>query len=112
MTEGCEFRDLHDQFEALGVTIYGCSFDLPAENAAFTLANQFQYRLFSDPERAMALHYEAASSPSQWFADRTTVVLDPYGRWVLQYPSVGNTKAHPNEVLADMTALVAANPEL
>ena len=106
MTEGCEFRDLHDQFQALGVRIIGTSFDQPAENKAFATVNNFPYRLFSDQQRELALHFGAASSASAFFADRDTVVIDPEGRWILRYDNVNNTKQHPNDVLADMTLIL------
>ena len=105
MTEGCEFRDLQSEFDALGVTIYGCSFDQVAVNAQFAAVNNFKYRLFSDPNRDLALQYGAASSTSQPWANRVTVVLDPGGNWVLSY-NASNTKQHPHDVLADMELLL------
>ncbi len=105
MTEGCEFRDLYDQYDALGVSIVGVSFDSPAENKLFSFNNSFQYELWTDAERELALHYGAASFAQQPFATRHTVVLDDYGRWILTYAGVGNTVQHPNDVLADLTAI-------
>ena len=107
MTEGCEFRDLHDQFEALGVVIYGASFDKEAENKAFWTVNTFQYDLFSDHDRELALHYGAAKTKGQVFADRITVVLDPSGDQRLFYNVGFNVKQHPNDVLADLTKILA-----
>ncbi|MFT5430002.1 MAG: peroxiredoxin Q/BCP [Myxococcota bacterium] len=106
MTEGCEYRDLFEQFQALGVDIIGTSFDKPAENKSFSFVNNFQYPLFSDADRELALHFGAASSANQFWADRITVVLDPDGRWILRYEDVFNTKEHPNEVLADMQKIL------
>ena len=108
MTEGCEFRDLYPQFQALNVEIVGVSFDHPTENKAFANVNNFQYDLLSDQEHVMTKYYGAYSNPI--FANRETVILDPTGRWVLTYPTVGNTKQHPNDVLADLIAIVGANP--
>ncbi|MBW2258134.1 MAG: redoxin domain-containing protein, partial [Deltaproteobacteria bacterium] len=33
--EGCGYRDLQEQFDALGVRIVGVSFDAPEKNAAW-----------------------------------------------------------------------------
>ena len=106
MTEGCEFRDRYEEFAALGVEVVGVSFDSPAENKAFALNNSFQYELWSDLDAELAVHYGAASSSEQAFASRHTVVLDEYGRWMLTYSNVSNTVQHPNDVLADMAAIL------
>jgi len=102
MTEGCEFRDLYSDFAALGVEIVGVSFDAPAQNKVFALNNNFQYELWSDIERSLALNYGAAEFMEQAFANRHTVVLDEYGRWMLTYENVMNTIQHPNDVLSDL----------
>ncbi len=106
MTEGCEFRDLHDQFKALGVTIYGASFDKPAENKAFKTANKFQFDLFSDTERQLALHYGAATATTDKTAKRITVLLDPSGDQRLLYDVGFNVLQHPSDVLADMQKIL------
>lgn len=107
MTEGCAFRDRYDQFQALGVNVFGASFDQPAENKAFSSSNSFQYTLLSDLDRVLALHFGAATSQGQFFASRVTAVIDPQGRWRLSYPNVNNTEQHPEDVLTDMTKILA-----
>jgi peroxiredoxin len=103
--EGCGYRDLQDQFDALGVTIVGASFDSPSENQGFKDEEGFEYELWSDLGRELALHYEAASSESQNNADRRTVVLDAQGRQLLRYDPGLNFGAHPAEVLEDCQTL-------
>ena len=102
--EGCGYRDRWSEFEALGVRIVGVSFDTPEDNHDWALAEGFQFELWSDPDRTLALHYGAASSPVQWFADRVTKVIDCDGTLVLEYPTVA-VAAHPQEVLEDCQAL-------
>jgi len=94
----------------LGVQIIGVSFDQPAANLLFKNTNNYEYALWSDLEREVALYYGAATSSSSFFPSRISVVVAPDGQWVLTYPSV-NTSKHPQEVLDDMTAIVAANPQ-
>jgi len=89
------------------VEVYGCSFDQPAVNAAFKATNNYQYRLLSDADRELALAYGAATSVSQFFASRVTVLLDPTGHWVLKY-DVTDVSKHPQHVLDDITAILAA----
>ncbi len=105
MTEGCGFRDHFAELTALGVTVYGVSFDTPAENALFKLNNKFPYRLLSDPKRELALAYGAASSAGQFFADRVSAVLTPAGRWLLKYPEV-DVVTHPTDVIKDIEAVL------
>ena len=84
------------------------SFDAPAENAAFKSADKFQFPLWSDLDRELALYYGAATKKTQAHAKRMTVVLDPQGNWVLTYPNVDATiLTHHQDVLDDMTAILA-----
>ncbi len=81
------------------------SFDSIEDNAAFAAAEGFQYDLWSDVDRVLALYYGAATSADQAFASRKTYVLDEQGRLCLQYASVG-VSTHPAEVLEDVTRLL------
>jgi peroxiredoxin len=84
------------------------SFDSAAKNAAFKKADNFQFELWSDLGRELAMYYDAASSKTQSAADRVTVVLDETGKEVLTYSSwMTNTGLthHPKDVLADCKAL-------
>ncbi len=105
MTEGCGFRDHYAQLQALGVALYGVSFDKPAENKLFSFNNSFPFRLLSDPKRELALAYGAASTAGQLFADRVSVVLTPAGRWLVRYPDV-DVVAHPQQVVDDVRAIL------
>jgi peroxiredoxin len=92
------------------VQIVGVSFNKPAANKLFKENEEFQYPLWSDLDRELALAYGAATSPSQGTAKRITVVLAPDGTWVLVYPNVDFVLfQHVEQVLSDMTALVGAN---
>ncbi len=90
----------------MGVHIVGVSFDAPAKNKVFKTNEKFQYPLWSDVKRELALAYGAALTPDFPIAMRITVVLDPAGQWVLNYPSV-SVSGHPAKVLADMKAILA-----
>lgn len=82
------------------------SFDDTSENAAFASAQGFQYELWSDLQRTLALHFGAATSDTQGSAYRRTFVLDEQGRLCLQYDTVG-VNSHPEDVLDDVTLLLA-----
>ena len=87
------------------------SFDTPQANSAFKQEQGFQFPLWSDEDRDLAMFYGAASAPKDLFASRITVVLDPQGTWQLVYPSPGGTGSglygHAQDVLDDLTVILA-----
>ncbi|MCB9681890.1 MAG: peroxiredoxin [Alphaproteobacteria bacterium] len=103
-TEGCGYRDLYDDFTALGVHIVGVSFDSPAENQRWAERQSFPFELWSDVDRDLALYYGAARTATQGTASRVTRVLAPDGRVLLTYDSV-RVGVHPQQVLDDVTAI-------
>lgn len=90
------------------MTLIGVSFDSVSKNKTFKVSEKFQFELWSDLGRELALYYGAADKASQFAADRITVILDPEARAVVQYGSflVNTTlSAHPGDVLEDCKAL-------
>ncbi len=60
----------------------GASFDTPAENKAFAVAQRFDYRLLSDIEREVGGYYEVIRAPDDPYADypmRVAYLIDPDG---------------------------------
>lgn len=58
------------------------SFDGPAENKAFQEANEFPFRLLSDPDKAVGTRYQVLREPDEKFADypkRIAYLIDPEG---------------------------------
>lgn len=102
--EGCGYRDLQPQFDKLGVRIVGASFDPPEENQAWAVEQGYQYELWTDQDKTLALHYGAASSAGAVVPTRITRLLGEDGAVLLEY-AVSNTGAHPAEVLEDCQAL-------
>ena len=86
------------------------SFDTPESNNAFKQNESFQFPLWSDVDRELAIHYGAASGSKDLFAARLTVLIDPQGIWRLVYPLpgsvLGGLYAHAQEVLDDMTLIL------
>jgi thioredoxin-dependent peroxiredoxin len=102
--EGRGFRDQAAKFEALGVRVYGVSFDSPAANAKFRAKQGFKYPLWSDQKKALALHYGAVRAAVQPFASRVTLVLDPQGAVFEAFP---NEQHKPSAAEHPEAALVA-----
>jgi peroxiredoxin len=82
----------------------GASFDDPETNLEWAQEEGFQYELWSDLERDLALYYGAATSEGQFAASRLTFLLDAEGDLVLEYSSI-STQTHPSEVLQDCQAI-------
>jgi peroxiredoxin len=65
----------------------------------------FEYELWQDTERALAVHYGAASTTSSAVPGRVTVVLDGEGNQILSYDVGFSFGTHPAEVLEDCEAI-------
>lgn len=73
--ESCHFRDLADEFAALGAQRLGISADSVEKQRKFSEKNGFGYPLLSDPTRTVATEYGVKRSdrlPNK----RTTFVID------------------------------------
>ena len=79
-------------------------FDEPAVTEPWAIEEEFQYEIWTDDDRTLALTYGAASSSTQNSPSRITVILDEQGNLVLEYPSV-NFSTSPGLVLQDCQAL-------
>ena len=102
--EGCGYRDLYADFQALGVEIVGVSADAPSKNQAWAEDEGFQYELWTDDNRDLAVYYGAAASSSTSYFSRLTKILDSDGTLVLEY-QVSSVGTHPAQVLADCEVL-------
>ena len=91
-------------FQDLGVQIVGVGFQDPSVNASWAEEEGFQYEIWTDTNRELALHYGAASSSSSNFASRVTRLLDANGDLLLEYNNV-DFGTNPRLVLQDCTLL-------
>lgn len=89
----------------LGIQIVGVSFDSPSENASWSADQGFQYELWSDVDRSLAIYYGAGTA-SSYAASRVTKLLDEDGDLILEYVDVDlGIGAHPSDVLSDCQAI-------
>ncbi len=84
--------------------IVGVSFNKPEKNRDWSEHEKFQFPLWSDEDKDLALHYGAVSTRLSPVPGRITVILDAEGTQVLRYDSV-DVGAHPAEVLEDCERL-------
>jgi peroxiredoxin len=80
------------------------SFDSVEDNATFAGTEGYEYELWSDLDRTLALQYGAASSASQAMANRVTVLLDTEGIWRVEY-NPANALTNAQVVLEDCELL-------
>ena len=102
--EGQALRDRAEQFEELGVTILGASYDTPADNLAFAQAQRFPFRLLSDTDSSVAAAYEVTRDATDKFAGfprRYSYLIDPDGM-IAQAYDVTDVAHHADQVIADV----------
>jgi peroxiredoxin Q/BCP len=86
--------------------VFGASFDTPEENKAFAEAESFEYRLLSDPNKAVGTAYEVARDPDSEranFALRIAYLIDPDGMIRHAY-EVTDVEGFAAQVLDDLEA--------
>jgi peroxiredoxin Q/BCP len=100
--EACAFRDSWGEAQALGLKVYGVSYDTPEANRAFAEKYHLPFPLLSDRDRSLAEKTGAASMlpvPS-----RISYLVGADGRVLKGYPTV-SPAGHAAEVIADFRAL-------
>lgn len=92
--EVCDFRDNHDEFEALDATVIGISTDMPYALDAFSEENGLEYPLASDFNRSIIDDYGVKIDEFaglEGVAERSVFVLDSEG--VVRWKWVGENAA-------------------
>ena len=84
--------------------VVGVTFDSPGRNSAWAEDEGYQFELWTDSARELAMAYGAATSASAPIPDRITVILDAEGNQLLEY-EVSSVGTHPGQVLADCEVL-------
>jgi peroxiredoxin Q/BCP len=107
-TEGCNYRDLKPEFDALGVQIVGVSFANPATNTEWVEQESFNFEVWTDDDKALSLYYGAVNGPSAGAPKRITKLLDEKGTLILEYVEAIQVGTHPAQVLADCQILFGA----
>jgi peroxiredoxin Q/BCP len=74
------------------------------ENRKFAEKFDFPFDLLSDEDRELALELGACNAPSDGYAKRMSVLIDPEGRIARIYPKV-DPATHPQQVLQDLREL-------
>jgi peroxiredoxin Q/BCP len=75
--ESCHFRDLRQEFEALGARPVGISMDSADRQAQFSKKNSLDFPLLADVDGEVAHRYGVKRSLSLLKVKRATFIIDP-----------------------------------
>ncbi|MCF7796341.1 MAG: peroxiredoxin [Lentisphaeria bacterium] len=100
-TEACAFRDSFSEFEKLGVTVFGISYDDRESHIAFKKKYDLPFTLLSDTDKSASKAY---GTKGLFMASRKTFIVDEDGKIAKIYPKV-SVSEHAETILADLTTL-------
>lgn len=92
--QACEFRDLHDDFEALDARIMGISADSVESHQSFAKKYKLNFDLLADEDRKVKKMFAVNSFLFNLFPTRQTFVVDKRGIIVASYNELLNAKNH------------------
>jgi len=107
--EGTDFRDLHQQFVALGAVVAGISRDSLKSHEGFKAKMGFPFPLLSDTEEKLCTLFGVIKMKNMYGKqvrgiERSTFVVDAKGTLVKEWRGV-KVPGHAAEVLAFVRAL-------
>ena len=102
-TESIAFRELHQQFEAVGAEIYGISRDSMCSHDGFKSKLGLPFQLISDPEELVCQQFGVMKMKNMYGkqvrgVERSTFVIDADGKLVKEWRGV-KVPNHAEEVL-------------
>lgn len=112
--EACKFRDERESIASLGnAEIIGISKDSVASHRKFANMNNLNFTLLSDElgqtiEAYGAWHEKSMFGKKYMGIQRMTVIIDPRGNIIKEYPKVNPVK-HAAEIITDLQKLQASN---
>lgn len=109
--EGQDFRDLYEQFTALGAEVLGISKDSVRSHENFAAKYEFPFPLLSDPDEAACQAFDVIREKSMYGrkymgVDRSSFLFDAKGVLLREWRGV-KVKGHAAEVLTALRSAVA-----
>ena len=104
--EGCGYRDLQADFDALEVSIIGVGTATPGEMQDWAEEESYEFEIWTDQDGTLGTYYGAADSPDDTYYGRVTKVTDPDGVLVLEYVDDVDFGTHPSQVLSDLEQIL------
>lgn len=84
----------------MGIEIVGVGFEELSSISAWAQDEGYQYEIWADTDKTLALYYGAADSVEQGSPARVTKILDSEGTLVLEYNDA-SFNSNPLDVLED-----------
>ena len=108
-TESIAFRDLHPQFQALGVQIFGISRDSLRSHESFKAKLALPFELISDPDEALCQRFGVMKMKQMYGKtvrgiERSTFIFDANSRLVKEWRGV-KIPGHADAVLDCIRAM-------
>lgn len=108
-TEGGDFRDLHEQFQAAGCEVFGVSRDSLRTHENFKAKQGFPFELISDPDETLCRLFDVMQLKKLYGReymgiDRSTFLIDEQGVLRQQWRKV-KVPGHAAAVLEALQAL-------
>lgn len=107
--ESCHFRDLGQEFGALGAQRIGISMDSVAKQAQFAEKNELDFPLLSDPEGAIAKLYGVKRPLDLLRTKRSTFVISQEGVITSVIASEFSMNRHADEALAVLRSIQSSS---
>ena len=112
-TEACNFRDERDAIAEYGnAVVIGISKDTVKSHKKFADKFDLNFTLLGDPDHTVIEKYDAWQERSMYGRKymgivRSTVIINPEGKIVKEYPKV-DPKKHAVEIIKDLQTLQAS----
>lgn len=108
--EACTIAEIFDDFEKLGVTVFGVSKDSPQSHKKFAEKYKLPFILLSDESTTMIQAYGAWNQKSMFGKkymgiERVSYIINPEGKVAKVYPKV-TPADHAFELLKDLKILM------
>ena len=97
--EACSFRDQHEQFLDLGVSVVGVSRDTVVSHQSFVRNRHLPYLLLADVSGRVSKLYDARI-PLIGLSRRVSYLINPDGRIEEEYDRMFEGEGHINHMLA------------
>lgn len=103
-SEAVGFRDLHSEFEQMGIVLVGVSKDSLKSHQKFIADFNLPFTLLSDPDASVMTAYGAYGEKVQYGKKtvgsiRSTAMISPEGIVIKQWPKIARASEHPDKVL-------------
>jgi len=79
----------------------GASFNSPGTNANWVKNQSFEYEVWNDTNKTLAVYYGSVKSDLALIPGRVTMILDEDGKLILEYREGTGAGDHPQQVLED-----------